>query len=255
MSQDLDNYIKQARTAGQSDEQIRAALNASGWADAEISQFLQAPGAVNAPASFSWLSAKGAGILGILLLAVAVGVYFAFFRNNGSENETIAPQLNSQNQSTSPNLNENSEEKMLDLPSFQCADIFPEADFKRIIGTGSEEFKLHTWSKAGQLDCTHTSNNDWNSFNFDIGLAPSGDMAFYWNYMRQFNISKGGKEVSGIGQSAYFSFASTNSLEVLSSNGKYAFSVSSLQGGSLNGITEDVVKAIAKVIDSSLNKY
>src|SRR3989344_5193156 len=80
MNPQLQNYINQARSVGQTDAQIRQTLVAQGWTETNLNEaFGQSP--VNVPAALvssagsSWLSAKVIVVAVVVLLIGGIGTY------------------------------------------------------------------------------------------------------------------------------------------------------------------------------------
>ena len=104
-NQELLSYIKQARAAGQTDEQIKSALLQIGWVEADINKGLGSPGVSSANANPSQkVSNKtiliAVGIVVLIFIAIVIaGIFFGFKNAREKAQERTEEKVESLNSS------------------------------------------------------------------------------------------------------------------------------------------------------------
>src|SRR3989344_3536604 len=132
MNQDLENYIKQSREAGKSDEIIKQELRASGWSEVEISQALgtqTVPSTVSGTSITTWLTAKTLAIIIAALVAMGGSAYFIF-----SDKDSMPTNQTDNNSKVAENT--------ANKADFHCKDLLPDVDFQTILKKNSSEYVL-----------------------------------------------------------------------------------------------------------------
>lgn len=97
---ETQNYINQSRASGISDDQIRATLQAQGWAEADIAQALGSTSTVVAAGTKSIAPKVIAGLVALLIFGGAAYVMFTGDTKPVDDNQNIDEQPNNENQST-----------------------------------------------------------------------------------------------------------------------------------------------------------
>jgi len=148
MNEDLKNYIKQSRVAGQTDEQTKQALKSRGWQEVDINQALGGQSPVSEMASVatkSWLTGRIIAIvIALLVIAGGVGAYFMFSDVGSTQNISVIK------------------------TSFRCKDLLPDSDFERITGKKASDYQIVSYpfvvddpSAVLQYYCNYVTNKKY----------------------------------------------------------------------------------------------
>jgi len=287
MNQDLENYIKQSREAGKSDEIIKQELRASGWSEVEISQALgtqTVPSTVSGTSITTWLTAKTLAIIIAALVAMGGSAYFIF-----SDKDSMPTNQTDNNSKVAENT--------ANKADFHCKDLLPDVDFQTILKKNSSEYVLKEQNNdlskgegttqdfkdkfgnqfqqgARVFVCSYsTPDNPVGDIYFLLGYGTKNDLTAEFQSQKDVAFSFNGKEIqiadqiikgpddyaesiADLGADAYrvgFKEVS-NTVHVLSSNRKYMLTVTVNADKFLIDVLISA-KEIAKVIDTNLSKY
>ena len=274
MNQDLENYIKQARSSGQTDEQIKQALKSNGWQEADINQAFggQSPTPeIASVATKSWLTGRIIAIvIALLVIAGGTGAYFFLYSKKLNNDTPYKP-------GTDMAANE----------AFNCRDLVSDAKFQAVTQKNIADYQLveegNGLAVAGlnrlqqglgdqvnnedvkQVVCGYVANGSpykgsaiYGEIIYVVTWSPQ-DEEVAFNRGRQVMIDvaiqlkiESPVDIQGIGLSAYHGGADSADLNILSTNKKYMIHV---------GIDKDVAnreivaQELGKAIDESLSNY
>jgi hypothetical protein len=277
MNPELQNYMRQAKLAGKSDEIITNELISGGWTPADVSEALgsQTAGVAGTSAVTVGTGGMGGGmmaIIAIVLIILGAGGYFMYSKKTISlsgqtsttESVVVEPTLGNQPATPVVTPKPTTSNTTIKKAPFGCKDVFSDSDFLKIMKGSVADYPLTEEDKDGILSCSYKPLNDKLSL-FDqkfkvLGFGISWDTGFqlsekelfdgqkkmFSDTMKAHPEAKGGNLEVKL-DFGYDAFDNGLQIKVLSSNQKY-------QILETVGKVEDF-KAAAKIIDANLNKY
>ena len=276
---ELQNYIRQSRTSGMTDEQIRQNLASQGWTEADISQALGSNSAASATSVVAsvgvtgWLTGKVITIIIAALLILGGGAYFALSKKGSPPQQEISdntlPQNNQPTNTTNGTGSGNSQSKPSTLSQYRCEGLLPESEYIRIFGKAPFVFKGR-WVEE-QLPDQRFSDLNCNYYPGDsgrilrtIGIHSDNKWSFDIAKDVASKASDGNiKEIPGLGSDAFYTtdllFKDiSNHVEFLSTDQNYIITVVGSRTRSANQATKDQELAniieVARVVSNNFDK-
>jgi hypothetical protein len=173
MNPELQNYIKQARIMGKSDQTITQELSSGGWTQADINQALGSPilgtSAVgSAVVATGGISGKIVGIIAVILIILGVGGYFVYSKKTSTQTPADDSQTTDQTNSnqvatTEPSTKTTTTNTEAAKAPFGCKDILSDTEFEATTGKKIADYKLSeefgTATSINKLSCKYEPIN------------------------------------------------------------------------------------------------